>query len=79
MLQIKWCFTCSKSIPVVKYQGRFFCRKCYDALCYFCSERDGVPVNKNYCTGHDILSSTRNRFMEDVAFVKGGRFDLESE
>lgn len=79
MLEIKRCFDCAKGTPILKYQGRLFCRKCYDYLCYFCSERDGVPVTKRYCTGHDILSSTRNRFMEDSTFVKGGGFDLESE
>jgi hypothetical protein len=61
------------------YKSKPLCRNCFKEVCPFCSEQSDFLSLKKGCPGHTITSSTRNRFMEDNTFVKGGGFDLESE
>ena len=72
------CSFCQGPIEVV-YKGKPVCKNCFKEACLFCSEKNDFYTVKKGCSGHTITSSTRNRFMEDSTFVKGGGFDLESD
>jgi hypothetical protein len=78
MSDYKCTYCDGKIFQVYKYQP--VCFDCYGKICHFCSDKADALVLKTACPkAHVITSSTRNRFMDDDVFLKGGGFDLESD